>query len=610
MRARPFTRGGTALTLALTILAAGTGTAGAVIDVRVPHVPGVQVPVPGNLPAPVRDVVGTVNGVAGGATDTVNGAVDTVNNVTQDPVGTINNVTQDPVGTVTGPSGPVGGVTGGGNPVGGGSGGSQTPAPSSDGGGSPGGGDTGAGGSPGGGGGGADAPSAGGGGAQSGSSGGGDRGGRERSGGGGRGSDARGDGAAGAAGAGGGAAARAARLRADRAASPEADDEPSNPISRVIDTIDRILPTPIKALIAILALLALGFAVHSRIVTGRARRLERQREELLGDVGLLQRALLPDVPGDLRGIDVSVAYRPAEGPAAGGDFYDVFELDGGRTAIIVGDVCGHGRAALAVTALMRYTLRAYLGVGFEPRLALQVAARALDATPDSTLTTVVLAIYDAEAGTLTYACAGHEPPIVLGPAEYEPVTAFSAPPLGGSMATGQRQTTVALPEGSSVCFFTDGLVEARLGDQMIGRLRLSEILSELEPGCGAQLLLERLAAAADRAPDDMAACLVRTREGGSASEPVRVEELEVTADDLRGERVDEFLAACTVPAEAAVDALRAARAQASEFGAALLRVSIAGGGATVEVSPKEAPALPEPSLDAARRQAALEVPTA
>jgi hypothetical protein len=145
---------------------------------------------------------------------------------------------------------------------------------------------------------------------------------------------------------------------------------------------------------------------------------------------------------------------------------------------------------------------------------------------------------------------------------------------------------------------------------MIGRQRLSQLLGELEADCGAQLLLDRLAASADRAPDDMAACLLRTREGLADAPEARVEELEVSADDLRGERVDEFLAACAVSAETAVDALRAARARASEFGAAGLRVSIAADGTTVAVTPRETPALPEPSLDAARRQAALEVPTA
>jgi hypothetical protein len=344
-------------------------------------------------------------------------------------------------------------------------------------------------------------------------------------------------------------------------------------------------------------------------VTRRARRLERQREELLGDVGLLQRALLPDVPTDLEGIDVSVAYRPAEGPAAGGDFYDVFELEDGRTAIIVGDVCGHGRQALAVTALMRYTLRAYLGAGFEPRVALQVAGRTIEGDPDGELTTVVLAIYNAKAGTLTYACAGHEPPIVLGPGAHEPVTVYSSPPLGGFMATGHRQTTVPLPPGSAACFFTDGLVEARLGEKMMGRGRLTELVTELAPGEGAQLLLERLAAAADRAPDDMAACLVRTRDGALDARTVRIEELESDVSELEGDRVLEFLAACGIPETSGRDTLRAARAKASEFGGALLRVHASGKGGRVEILPATVPALPVPTLAAdARKRAALQIP--
>src|SRR4051812_16633972 len=402
---------------------------------------------------------------------------------------------------------------------------------------------------------------------------------------------------------------RAAAVHTKRAAKKSSSDS-SNPFASALSSIEQVIPGPVLALIGILALLAAGFALRSWFVGRRARRLERQKEELLGDVGLLQRALLPDVPENLRGIDVSVAYRPAEGPAAGGDFYDVFELDDDRVAIIVGDVCGHGRQALAVTALMRYTLRAYLGAGFEPRIALQVAGRTIEGDPDSELTTVVLAVYDAAAGTLTYACAGHEPPIVLGPAAHEPVTVSSPPPLGRFMATGHRQTTVPLAPGAAACFFTDGLVEARLGEQMMGRGRLTELVTELGPDEGAQLLLERLAAAADRAPDDMAACLVRSRDDAVGSLAPRIEELEADADELDdGERVLQFLMACGQPQEKAKKTLRAAQAKGSEFGGVLLRVRVAPTGGRVEILPTEVAALPVPSVAAgARRAADLQIP--
>jgi hypothetical protein len=182
------------------------------------------------------------------------------------------------------------------------------------------------------------------------------------------------------------------------------------------------------------------------------------------------------------------------------------------------------------------------------------------------------------------------------------------------MATGHRQTTVPLPPGGAACFFTDGLVEARLGEQMIGRGRLTELVTELAPDEGAQLLLERLAASADRAPDDMAACLVRARDDAVGSFATRIEELETDGDELEsdGERVIQFLTACGIAEASAQDTLRAAQAKASEFGRVLLKVHASGKGGRVEILPTEVAALPVPSMaaDARRRAAAadLQVP--
>jgi len=387
---------------------------------------------------------------------------------------------------------------------------------------------------------------------------------------------------------GGGRARRTARSRSDGRPSGAAEDG-GNPLTRTVEKLVQVVPRVVWLALGVLLLAAIALGARTFVERRRARVLDAEREHLLREVGLLERALLPEVPAQLGALATSVAYRPCEGPAAGGDFYDAFELPGGRAAILVGDVAGHGQEALERTNSIRAGLHACLEAGLSPSAALaSIGQRAAESS--ERLTTVVVAVHDPAAGTLTYSAAGHPPPILTGPSAQEPLTVASSPPIGVGR-TGLRETSVPLPAGSVACLFTDGLLEARVADGLFGRERLTAMVAELGPDEHADALLEFVIAAADEAPDDMVVFLIRPVSGADVLAP-RVETVELEADDLALGLGERFLKACEVPAEEAANTLEEARATAARAGSALIEVTIDDRGVRARVSAGDATAAP------------------
>jgi Stage II sporulation protein E (SpoIIE) len=375
-------------------------------------------------------------------------------------------------------------------------------------------------------------------------------------------------------------------------------DSAVSPVVRTVQKIVEVVPKPLKILLAALAGISALLGTGYLLVAARARRLDRQRAELLQEVGLLQTALLPPVPGTVGAVRTSVAYRPSDGPGAGGDFYDALTLPGGKAAFILGDVSGHGRQALARTAFARFTLRAYLEAGLEPRIALQVAGRVIDQHLDGHFATVVIAVHDPADGSLTYACAGHPAPIVVGPTRPEPILAASAPPIGLELRTGVRQTTLPLPPGSIVCLYTDGLAESRTEEGILGRPRLADIVAELGRGATATGLLNAVSKEARLVTDDMATVLISPT-AGVTSGGFRAEQLEVDAEEAENGLAERFLEACEVRTVRLHEAAAEARSLADSHGGAVLHVRFGPRGAQVEVLPRNVE-----SLEAASQRAA------
>lgn len=383
---------------------------------------------------------------------------------------------------------------------------------------------------------------------------------------------------------------RAVRISASRPTPPShaarrPPKQPSKPASgrqSPLDRIGRVIPLPLpvpdwsKPIIAFLVLLAGGFGLRARLAARRVRRLA-------DDVDTMQLALVPAIPSRLGDLHVSVAYHPADGPAAGGDFYDVFETDHKRVAVILGDVSGHGRTALANATHMRYTLRAYVEAGLEPRAALKLAGQVFAAEEDDLFSTVAIAVYDAATATLTYASAGHPPPLTRGTPPHDTLQGCASPPLGWGAQTGQRQTTIPFPRGARACFFSDGLTEARGQDGMLGRDGLAELFAEcveLEPSAVA--LLERVQRHAREVHDDMAACIIEAADGAPRLE-TPLEELEVDLNDMH-DQATRFLTACRVAPQEIPDILATARLVITTHRTALLRVEIGATSSTATVT--------------------------
>jgi serine phosphatase RsbU (regulator of sigma subunit) len=190
----------------------------------------------------------------------------------------------------------------------------------------------------------------------------------------------------------------------------------------------------------------------------RARLVSVLREAVTS----LQAAVLPASFPTVPGLDPAALYRSASEVAqVGGDFYDLFALEGGRVAAVIGDVCGKGVAAARHTVRLRYELRTLLEEGRPPGRVLAAFNRRVQAEfVTDEYATLLLLILDPATGVVRWSSAGHPPPLVTGAT---PRTL----PFAGSLPVGlfpdatYQTARFTLPPGRCVVLYTDGVVEAR-----------------------------------------------------------------------------------------------------------------------------------------------------
>jgi phosphoserine phosphatase RsbU/P len=227
----------------------------------------------------------------------------------------------------------------------------------------------------------------------------------------------------------------------------------------------------------------------------------------------LQRSLLPTALPTMPELTFAARYLPAGGAALGGDWYDVFVLPSGAVWVVAGDVGGHGFRASVVMGRLRSTIRAYALEGHSPEKVLELADHKLEHFEPGDIATVACAVTSPPFAEMCIASAGHPPPVLARPGAGAAFLDIGAGALlGAGWHLGRTSTTVPMPRGAVLFFYTDGLVERRgeALDTSLERLRSAVVAGEADVVC--HTVLDRLVGSA--VPEDdiaMVAVSRRTR---------------------------------------------------------------------------------------------------
>ncbi|GHJ36918.1 SpoIIE family protein phosphatase [Streptomyces sp. TS71-3] len=266
-------------------------------------------------------------------------------------------------------------------------------------------------------------------------------------------------------------------------------------------------------------LLAEELCVQASLSLDNARRYTRERTAALA----LQRSLLPENLSGGAAVDLASRYLPSDRhEGVGGDWMDAIELPGGRIALVIGDVVGHGIHAAATMGRLRTAVHT-LAVLDEPPAKLlghlnEVTARLAESGtwsrdyPSITGASCLYAVYDPAAGVCTLARAGHPPPMLVTPDGRARVVDTPVGPPIGTDSGEYESVELELPVDSLLVLYTDGLVESRHMDIDAGLDRLLAALrnppADLDELCSR--VIDRTTTQSPQ-EDDVALLVARTR---------------------------------------------------------------------------------------------------
>lgn len=226
--------------------------------------------------------------------------------------------------------------------------------------------------------------------------------------------------------------------------------------------------------------------------------IERKAEEALEQENLAPRAwagrLAPDELPDLTDFEVGRVYQAGSGLMAG-DFFDVFRVDKNRVAAVIGDVAGKGIESSITAFQAKYLLRVFLRQFRDPAQALEELNEQMSETGHSEeFISLVVVVFDTEAGTLRFSSAGHPAAWVWHEREVQPLRS-TGPLLMLAPGSTYFSREISMDLGDMVVLYTDGLAEARRGDELFGEDRIATLLRR-DPTVAPDVLCKSLLEAA------------------------------------------------------------------------------------------------------------------
>ena len=221
----------------------------------------------------------------------------------------------------------------------------------------------------------------------------------------------------------------------------------------------------------------------------------------------LQRSLVPTALPAVPGAELAARYTPGSG-GVGGDWYDVFTLPSGELCVVIGDVAGSGLPAAVIMGRMRSALRAYALETRDPAEVLDRLDRKMQHFEPDAMATVLYAVIDPGLEQMNVCLAGHFPPVIAYPGQPAELAGVATGVIIGFAEVRRPVTTVPIPPGALLCFYTDGLIE-RPGEVIDDGLnRLCQAVTAQSPEAACAAVMHALVGSGP-ARDDIALLMVR-----------------------------------------------------------------------------------------------------